>query len=158
MIEKKIPVKYPQSVSEICKLYNSQAKEETLEEVKKKSLYEYLQRVAWLLDRMAGPIQFLSYNNTFPCWKWVVSPSFNVDKIKEKIDDSNYYVRLFFEGKGGLDWQVQSSSTLYAHFGFYRKRAAELFLELLKEDIEEWGDSIYRIDKGYLRKLQEKLT
>ena len=130
---KHVQIRYPKNETEIIDAICATTKwsKEQITQLSKDSIYRYLQIVARYLDKLSGMI---SIDEMSKGKKWGIVPSLTLDV--------NTYEII---------WKVSLLSTAYYHFGFYRKKAAEVFLDIMLEKIKIWSRLVYMIDYEQFR-------
>lgn len=126
-----VPIRYPKNKSELidsfCKF--RKVSNEQIEAVKVQRIYYYLQNVAQYLDNLSG--NHISEYTQSKVWEIVpvITPEDNWNK---------------------LEWIVKRKTQPFYHFGFYSKKAAEVFLNIMGDDIVKWARQTYRVEKMQL--------
>lgn len=126
-----VPIKYPQSkvevINALCQI--KRVSNEQIEALKNNRIYYYLQYIAQYLDNLSG-----NHINGYTLGKvWEVAPILKTEDNRNK-----------------LEWIVKRKIQPFYHFGFYSKKAAEVFLTLMTDDIVKWARQTYRVEKMQL--------
>lgn len=126
-----VPIRYPQSKSEIinslCQIRKLSL--EQIEALKSQRFYYYLQYIAQFLDNLSG-----DHISEYPHGKvWEIAPIIKMEDNRNK-----------------LEWIVNRKTQPFYHFGFYSKKAAEVFLNIMGDDIVKWARQTYRVEKMQL--------
>lgn len=127
-----VPIRYPQSKSELIDWLRAHKSitEDEIEEAKKNNLYGFLSFIASHLDKIGGEIDRKDY------------PNGKVWEIAHREIQESGIIKL--------EWAVHRKSHHFYHFAFYRKKAAEVFLNLMQSEIKEWERQTYRIEQEYM--------
>ncbi len=125
---KNVPIRYPQSKSELIDSFCQyrEVSTEQIEVLKKQRYYYYLQYVAQYLDSLSGYHIIESTHGK----AWEIAPIIKTEDEKNK-----------------LEWIVKRKTQPFYHFGFYSKKAAETFLNLMTDDIVKWARQAYEVEK-----------
>lgn len=135
----KVPIRYPQSYDELFGLFfsiHNYSKEELESYKSKYPLHFYLNRIAYIINKIGGVIDHKK------SYTYEVMPT---PFCQEKT--------LSIE----FTWEVRKLTNRIYHFGFYKKEAATTFAKIMADELNEFAKQIYFVDSQYRSMLNKKV-